>query len=182
MWLGLESCWVRSLIKFCWEASRRWHWRWILFKVYYYFMYLFYWNIIALQCCVGFCSTVGISHLYTSILSIFSSPSTLFLSSRSSQSTRLRSLCYIAGKLDIEARLGAFEMQRVSPWSVSKCWPPPRKQKWCLQMPPTLRCWFSRCGVLTWLLPPTWEFFEVKALIWPISAPLLWQTAQQTPN
>ena len=66
-------------------------------------IYLFYWRIIALQCCGGLCSTSSwVSHIYMCayIYIYISHPSSASLlpllhSSPSSQSTRLSSLCYI---------------------------------------------------------------------------------------
>lgn len=55
------------------------------------FNLFFNWRKITLQCCVCFCcTTMQISHNYVYILSLLS-----FLPRRSSQSSRLRSLCYI---------------------------------------------------------------------------------------
>ena len=57
----------------------------------------FNWRKIALQCCVGFChTTTWISHNYTDITSLLSLPPLLpSHPTRSSQSSRLGSLCYI---------------------------------------------------------------------------------------
>ena len=64
------------------------------------FNIFFNWRKIALQCCVGFCCTITrISHscIYISfLLNLSPTPSHHF---RSSQSTRLASLCYIATSL-----------------------------------------------------------------------------------
>ena len=64
-----------------------------LFFVLHLFIYL-RWSIIALQCCIGFCHTTSwISYIY--IYVHISPPSwTSLHPSRSSQSTKLRSLCY----------------------------------------------------------------------------------------
>ena len=72
-----------------------------MLKALQFFLFLnscFNWRKIALQCCVGFClTTMWISHNYTYILFILNLlpfPSSLL--SKSSQSTRLSSLCYTA--------------------------------------------------------------------------------------
>ena len=52
---------------------------------YYFFTLLFYWNITILQCCVSFCWTSWISHMYTYIsflLSLPPTPQRLFLTER----------------------------------------------------------------------------------------------------
>ena len=60
-------------------------------------LYIFIWNIIALQHCVSLChATPWISHMYTRIPSLLSLPSTFpSLASGSSQSTELSSLSAI---------------------------------------------------------------------------------------
>ena len=63
-------------------------------------IFIFNWRIIVLHHCVGnCCTTTWISHKYTNIPSILSLPRPLYYPSRSSQSTRLGSLCYSATSL-----------------------------------------------------------------------------------
>ena len=76
-------------------------------EVYFYFIgcflffvfSLFYWSIIALQCCVRFCCTVNwISYVYTYIPSLLVLPAIPPPSQPwTSQSTELSFLCFIAG-------------------------------------------------------------------------------------
>ena len=63
------------------------------------FIFIFYWSIITLQCCVNFYYIVKwISYMYAYILIFLDLPPTppLFHSSRSSESTELSFLCYSA--------------------------------------------------------------------------------------
>ena len=82
------------------ESCSNWFWFvWFLFFKHNFLKFIFSWRKIALQCCVDFCHTTAwISHKYTYILSPPepSSHHPLSLSSRSSQSPGLDSLCYIA--------------------------------------------------------------------------------------
>ena len=63
-------------------------------STFFFFLIIFYWDIVALLCVDFCCTTSWISHVYTYICSLVSLPTTSpFHLSRSSQSTELNNLC-----------------------------------------------------------------------------------------
>ena len=62
---------LMSMWKFFWLVCF-----WFFFTIFYWNIIVFYWKIVTLQCCVSFCYTTWISHIYPYIPSVLSLPTT----------------------------------------------------------------------------------------------------------